>query len=34
MKIANRSFEYMAQLKYFGRNVTNQNFIQEDIRGR
>jgi hypothetical protein len=32
-KIANRSFENMAQLRYLGMAVTNQNLIQEEIRG-
>jgi hypothetical protein len=29
-----RSFENMAQLKYFGRTITNQNLIQEEIKRR
>jgi hypothetical protein len=32
IKMANRCFENMAQLKYFGTTVTNQNFIQEEIK--
>jgi hypothetical protein len=32
IKIVNRSFEHVAQLKYFGMTATNQNFIQEEIK--
>jgi hypothetical protein len=32
IKIANRSFENMSQLKYLGTKVTNQNLIQEKIK--
>jgi hypothetical protein len=32
--MANRCFENMAQFKYFGTTVTNQNLIQEEIRRR
>jgi hypothetical protein len=31
IKIANRSFENVSQLKYLGMIVTNQNLIQEEI---
>jgi hypothetical protein len=31
IKIANRSFENVAQFKYFGAIVTNQNLIKEEI---
>jgi hypothetical protein len=34
MKIANRSFENMAQFKCLGMAVMNQNLIQEEIKRR
>jgi hypothetical protein len=34
IKIGDRSFENVAQFKYFGTTVTNQNLIQEEIKRR
>jgi hypothetical protein len=34
IKMANRSFENVAQFKYLGMIVTNQNLIQEEIKRR
>jgi hypothetical protein len=34
IKIANRSSENVAQLKYFGTTITNKNLIQEEIKRR
>jgi hypothetical protein len=34
IQMRNRSFESVAQLKYFGTIVTNQNLIQEEIKRR
>jgi hypothetical protein len=31
---ANRSFENVSQLKYFGTTITNQSLIQEEIKLR
>jgi hypothetical protein len=33
MKTANRAFEYVAQYKYLGMRVTNQNLIEQEIKG-
>jgi hypothetical protein len=32
IKIANRSFENVSQFKYLEMTITNQNFIQEEIK--
>jgi hypothetical protein len=34
IRIANRSFVNVSQLKYFGTKVTNQNLIREEIERR
>jgi hypothetical protein len=34
IQIANRYFENVAQFKYFGTTVTNQNLIQEENKRR
>jgi hypothetical protein len=34
LKIAKRSFEKVSQFKYLGMTVTNQNFIQKEIKRR
>jgi hypothetical protein len=34
INIANRSLENLSQFKYMGTKVTNQNLIQEEIKGR
>jgi hypothetical protein len=34
IKIANRLFENVSQFKYLGMTVTNQNLIQQEIKGR
>jgi len=32
MKIDNRSFEMLEEFKYLGTNVTNQNYIHDEIK--
>jgi hypothetical protein len=32
IEVANRSFEKVAQFRYLGMTVTNQNLIQEEIK--
>jgi hypothetical protein len=34
IKIGKRCFENVAQLRYFGTTITNQNLIQEEIKRR
>jgi hypothetical protein len=34
IKIANRCFENVGQLRYLGMTVTNQNLVQEEIKNR
>jgi hypothetical protein len=34
IKTASRSFENVAQFRYLGMTVTNQNLIQQEIKGR
>jgi hypothetical protein len=32
IKVANRCFENLTQFRYFGRTITNQNLIQEEVK--
>jgi ribosomal protein S2 len=34
IKIADRCFEYVAQFRYLGTTITNQDLIQGEIKGR
>jgi hypothetical protein len=34
LPLANKSFVTVTKFKYFGKRVTNQNFIDEEIRSR
>jgi ribosomal protein S2 len=34
IKVANKCFENVAQFRYFGTTITNQNLIQEEIKRR
>jgi len=34
MKVDNRFFEWVEEFKYLGTTLTNQNYIQEEIKGR
>jgi hypothetical protein len=34
VKLATKSFEYVAKFRYLGVTVTNQNFINEEIKSR
>jgi hypothetical protein len=34
MKTVNRSFEIVAEIKYFLKIITNQNFVHEEIKRR
>jgi hypothetical protein len=34
IKIGNRCFENVEQFRYLGTTITNQNLIQEEIKGR
>ena len=34
MKIDNSSFEKMEEFRYLGKTLTNQNFIQEEVKSR